>query len=151
MTFDIGFEAVPGLSDFKSNDAFAKLAIFTSKAGRTLYQGQLRDRNASLVAGPQDPAYGNPQWNGVPVEGVQQIADNYLDPAANYTTAYTKPPFWFLNFNFIEIAFQEGAFMQKRPPINGGRQQPDTDTLFMFCHPAVACSSRRRQGVLYGA
>lgn len=150
LTFDMGFESVPGLDAFKSDDSFAKLAIFTTKSGRSQYQGQLRSRNASLVAGPQDPAYGNPQWNGVPVEGVKQLGDNYLDPATNYTAAYTKAPYFFVNFNFIEIVFQEGAFMKKRAPINGGRQQPDTDTLFMFCHPAFCCSSRRRQGVLYG-
>ena len=44
VTFDIGFEAVPGLSTYKDNVEFSKLAIFTSKKGRTLYQGQIRER-----------------------------------------------------------------------------------------------------------
>jgi hypothetical protein len=92
-------------------------------------------------------------WNGIPIEGVDQITNGLLDPAAGYTTAYptTKPPFWFLNFNFIEVAFQEDAFMKKTGPVNGGRQQPDTDTMFINCHPATICSSRRKQGILYGA
>lgn len=152
MTMDIGFESVPGFSAFRDTTEFAKLGIFTNKQGRMKFIGQVRDRNCDLRAGPQDPAYGNPVWNGVPVEFVEQLNTALVDPSANYTTAYpdSKPPFWFLNFNFIEIAFQQDAFMSKVGPVNGGRTQPDTDTMFINTHPAVICSSRRRQGVLYG-
>lgn len=155
MSLDIEFESVPGYDAYMETDSLAKLAIFTNKDGRTRYQGQLRDRNADLRSGPQDPAYGSPVWNGIPIEYVSQMDTAYLDPTtpSAYTQAYPtgKPRFFFCNFNYMHVVFQQDDFLSEREPKDGGVQQPDTMTIYLHSSANLICTSRRRQGIVYPA
>ncbi len=153
MVLDIEFDAVPGYNAYMESDQLAKLAIFTNKDGRTRYQGLIRDRNADLRSGPQDPAYGSPVFNGVPIEYVSQMDASKLNPADNFVTAYPtgKARYFFCNFNYLHFIFQEDDFFTEEEPISGGVQQRDTMTVFWHSSGNLICTSRRRQGIVYPA
>ncbi len=153
MSLDIRFEAVPNFTAYMESDNLNKLCIATNKDGRAKFSGLCRSGNDRFRAGPQDPAYGSPVWQGVPVKYFAELDTVELDQSSgSYTSqAYPagKPRYFFLNFKYLYPVFHSSHFLEVTDPIKGGITQRDAWAIFMVSWCNLVCRSRRRQGIVY--
>lgn len=155
MFLDLRWDQPPKNKEMFESPSLDRLMIFTNKEGVTIFQQGLRQANDQTRAGPQDPAYGKPQFLGVPIDWASELDTSQLDESAgSYTSqAYPtgKPRYFFLNAKYLFPVFHSERFMYEKGPIDGGAKQHDTEVLFYVSWWNLICISRRRQGIIYPA
>jgi hypothetical protein len=153
MFLDLRWDQAPRNKEAFEDPGLDRLMVFTNKEGVTLFSQGLRNANDSTRAGPQDPAYGKPQFNGVPIDWSAELDTNLLDQASDsYTTqAYPtgKPRYFFINAKYMYPVFHRSYFMAEKGPFDGGARQWDTEALFYVSWWNLICTSRRRQGIVF--
>lgn len=159
MATYITFNRVPGYDQYMQEASFRKLKICTNRNGYIIYQKLLRGANDQLRGGPQDAAYGDPTYHGVPVRYYDSLTNNLLDQAFGTTTspgAYSgtvypdgSPRYYFLNLDFLKPIFGMPNLFDLSDPVNGAARQPDAWTVFLRAKWNLVCLSRQRQGVIH--
>lgn len=148
----IGYEVPEGKAQYYENDDLNKLIICTNLNGRTLYSQLLRAGNDSHRAGPQDPSYGNPVWQGVPVMWANALDTANVDQSGGSYTEQPyptgRPRYFMLNCKYIFPVFHPKHMMNKRDPINAGALQRDVDALYVESWGNLICRSRKRHAVI---
>jgi len=153
MFLKVEFIQPEGYAQWYESTNLQAMRIITNTNGRAIYSGLCRDANDQFRGGPQDPSYGNPVYNGIPVMRNAQLDTELLNESAGAYTeaAYTnnKPRFFWVNFNHLFMVFHPMHFMEETDPINGGVAQRDTYTMFKVSWCNIVCNSRKRQGIVY--
>lgn len=149
---DVRFESPDTASEYFENDALRRLKILTNTEGRLLYKRSLRILNDRTVS-PQDAAYNDPTYSGVPVRKISVLDTALLDQAsaASGTPRVWQPGnprYYFLNCNYIFPIFHRTAYMQTVGPIHGGIGQPFTHVVYKKNAYNLFMRSRQRQGIL---
>lgn len=147
------FPTVPGFAKYQENDSLSKLKIATNGNGQDIYSNLLRAANAMTRAGPQDPAYGMPVFQGVPVYYAKELDNALLEqnPIGTYTTAVYpngRPRWFFLNLNYLFPVFSAKRMMDEVGPKDGAAAQYDAFTVYVRNWWNMICTSRRRQGMV---
>lgn len=153
-----------GFEKYMENDDLRAMKIVTNLDGLNLFQSLLRSGNDQTRAGPQDPAYGMPQFKGIPIKYISTLDTALLDEtgatAWNATTApaigtYTnqaypkgKPRFFFINAKYLKVVFHKKHMMRETDPISGGVQQRDTMSVFVESWWNLFPKSRKRHGMV---
>lgn len=148
---DLEFRSVPGYDTYMEQDDLRKIKIVTNKDGKTTFQRLLREANDHTRAGPQDPAYGMPVFEGYPVYYSKTMEDALLEqnPIGTYTTAVYpdgRPRFFVLNLKYLLLIFDKINFFRETEPVNGGVRQRDAFAMFMVTWGNLVIRSRRRGG-----
>ena len=149
----VKFERPPSTKDYYENDSLSKQMIVTSSMGQTAYTTLLRGGQDRFVAGPQDPAYNDPMFRGIPVvysesfENGSYYDDGSSGVAPEATADINGPRFLCLNFNYAFPFFHEERYAEYGKA-SQHHNVPDTTVVPIqnWCNWMV--TSRRRQGIL---
>ncbi|HKK94581.1 MAG TPA: phage major capsid protein [Longimicrobiales bacterium] len=146
MFLSVKFESPDTASQYFENDRLRRMKILTNKDGFNIYQRLLRAGNDRYAVSPQDPAYMNPVFNGIPVKYISA-----LDTAALYSgsaAATGQPRYYWLNFNYMFPVFHARRYMRMKGPIEGGVEQPFSAAVYFNLYYNLFMRSRRRQGIV---
>jgi len=138
----VAFKRPPNAAQYFSESNWNRLVIFTNREGRRDYMKALRSNNDITRAGPQDPSFGDPVFNNIPVRAAEG-----LDEAGSFTTG--EPDYLFLNMNYIKAVFHRDKFMQVSDVL-GFADKPDTKVVWVDSYCNLFNCSRQRQGYLSG-
>lgn len=152
MDLDLQWDSIPNFKEYSESDNLGRLMIVTTKAGRAMYSNALRIANDHTRAGPQDPSYGSPVWQGKPVTfsdvlGAAPISET-AGVADNVPYPDAKPRYFFINGNYLYPIYHKEKWQDISDPINGGAERPDTDVIYMTSWYNLICVSRKRQGII---
>ena len=153
LFMDVHFEQPPTHKEYFENDKYGKQIILTSKRGRAVFMNLLRNGQDHFVAGPQDPAYPNPQMHGVPVTwskafGDAAVYDDGSNGLAGEFTATNKGPrFMLLNTEWLYPTFHKDRYFEKLE-VTKQHEVPDTWVCPVNTYYNLFCPSRRHQGHL---
>ena len=152
LFLQVKYESPETASDYFESDTLRKMKILTNRNGAVLYKQALRRSNDRLVS-PQDPAYNQPVYSGIPVKYIAVLDSALLDQEAAVTGtpapwATGEPRYYFFNFNYVWPAFQKDRYMWSTGPIIGGIRQPDSWAVYKFVYYNLFLRSRQRQGIL---
>lgn len=153
-----------GFEKYMQSDDLRAMKCVTNLDGINLFQSLLRAANNETRAGPQDPAYGMPQFKGIPIKYIAALDTAPLDetgstigtptvtPVAgtyqNQAYPTGKPRFFFINAKFLKIVFHAKHMMRETDPISGGVLQRDTMSVFVESWWNLFPKSRRRNGLI---
>lgn len=156
---DLGFEQPPTFQQYFEDNRFNKFVIATTKEGRRLIMNLLRQGQDHFVAGPQDPAYPDPQFHGIPITraaGLETVA-GYAGSGGAANTAVTEgnadataigPRFYWLNTSALFPVFHSDMYFEKREPTKH-HNVPDTWVCPVMTWMNMFCPNRRKNGVVY--
>ena len=136
----VAFRRPPNYQEYFTDRQFNALVIFTNREGRRFYMKALRANNDITRAGPQDPAYGDPVFNNIPVK-----ANEGMDENSTFTAL--SPGFIFCNMNFIKMIFHSQKFMQMGSPMTFA-DKPDTSVVWCDTYCNLFNASRQSHGYL---
>lgn len=150
----IKFEAPKGLGAEGAfeGDMLERLMIITNADGMTVYENLQFEGQDHFRGGmnPQDPAYTNPNFYGVPLLEASVIDEVQLDESAGaYTSqAYPagSPRYFMINGNYMFPVFHQDRFMYDQTVAAPG--QPDTQQFFRTTWWQLICRSRRRHAII---
>lgn len=159
MFLDIDYRPPAGLQRYFTNDNMKMLKIVTNKAGHVLMQRLIRDANNITRAGPQDPGYPDPQYQGVPIMYCAALDSALLEESGAVVggaegtyanTAYDndRPRFFFINTKYLKIVGHQKHFLRETDPKEGSLDQRDTFAVWKETWWNLVCTSRRRQGLV---
>jgi hypothetical protein len=141
----VKFEAPETASGYFENDKLNKMKIVTNRNGQNMYKRALRAANDRLVS-PQDPAYNDPVFAGIPVRYIEK-----LDTAALYSgsaAAAGQPRFYWINCMFLFPIFHAQRYMTQVGPLAGGPKQPFSHVVYFNTYHNLFMMSRQRQGIV---
>jgi len=145
------FESPETASEYFENDRLNKMKILTNRNGVTMYKKALRALNDRTVA-PQDPAYNEPVYSGVPVRYISTLDTALLDQTVASTTpavwADGSPRYYFVNFNYLHPIYHTKRYMKTIGPIPGGPKQPFSHVVYKNTYYNWFLRSRQRQGIV---
>jgi hypothetical protein len=148
VKWDVGFSR----DEFVENDDLSRLMIFTNENGLAKYESGLRLGNDQTRAGPQDPAYGKPVFNGIPIDWASQLDEEPLSETGgayeNKVYDVDEPRYFFVNGNYLYTVFKSGKVMVRKV-VPGGTDQHDVETIFLTNWYNLVCTSRKRQAIVY--
>lgn len=150
MFLDVRFESPDSASAYFENDRLRKMKILTNKDGHKLYKRTLRAGNDHFIS-PQDPAYNNPTYAGIPVKYIQATDAALLDLTNGTAWASGRPRFMWLNFEYLFPIYHTKGYMEQVGPKDGGIGQPFSHAVFFRNWYNWFCRSRQRQGIVYPA
>ena len=136
----VHFKRPPNYQQYFQDDSLSRHVIFTDRTGRQDYMKAIRANNDITRAGPQDPSYGSPVFNNIPVSAVEGFDDR------NAFTA-SQPAFIFINMNHMKLIFHREKFMQKSE-VMGFADKPDTKVMWVDTYINLFDCSRARHGWL---
>lgn len=142
VQFKLPPSAVGGNASKFTASGFDKLRIATNKEGRRDFMKALRANNDITRQGPQDPAYGSPVFNAIPVVWAEA-----LDDQSQFTAG--SPDYLFINMNFIKLICHANKWMDKSAPLVNA-DKPDTTVVWSDLYCNVFNCSRKRHGYLQG-
>lgn len=154
MFQDLDFQQPPTYKEYFQNPQYNKFRIATSTVGRAVAQQALRGaQDQFVIGGRQDPAYPNPQFNGIPIMRVEELDTATLYDSGSSTTVaegtadIVGPRFYWINTEYLCPVFHDAMYFAKDEVL---RHPNDTDTYVMPVNTwyNVICTSRRRQGIL---
>lgn len=147
------------LDQYESDEKLNNQNIVTSIQGRRAYMTLLRGAQDRYIAGPQDPAYPDPQFHGVPISrwDILETVAMYDSAAAGdslktegSTVAGSQvagPRFYMFNGNFLyPIAHRDRMYFKDQPLRHP--QIPDTYVQYWATWWQLVCKSYKHQGVL---
>lgn len=156
LWMDIRWEQPDGLAQYKSDESLNNLMLLMTKQGIQVAQSLMRGDNDRYVAGPQDPAFGSPQFHGVPMtrwDALESAAiydgASVLQTEGNAAGTQLKGPrAYCVNGNFLypvchdEMMFKDGTTLV-HPHV------PDTHVQYQHTWWNLICKSYKHQGLLY--
>jgi hypothetical protein len=152
------WEQPENLEKYDSDEKLNNQNIVTSIQGRAAFMSLLRGDQDRYIAGPQDPAYPDPQFHGVPISRWDLLETVALyDSAAAGDSLKTEglaagsqkkgPRFYMLNGNFLyPIAHRDRMYFKDQPLRHP--QIPDTYVQYWATWWQLVCKSFKHQGVL---
>lgn len=155
IMLQIDYKVPSGYEAYMQTSTMRAVKCFTNLDGRTKYSRLLRDGNDSFKAGPQDPAYGNPTFNGVPVMYLKALDTSLLNQSAavmtNEVYPVGRPRYFVVNLQFLKFKFDRTNRFRLTEPFNGGAKQYDAWVRYMVTWGNLICLDRRRHGIIYPA
>lgn len=159
MRMDIDWEQPDSLSQYQADEALNNQMYLISKQGMQAIKSLMRGDQDRYVTGQQDPAYGSPQFQGVPF-----LRWDGLETAAIYDTTatvlqtegatatggnqYTGPRVYAINGNFMyPIAHPDRLFYEDKPERHVN--VPDTWVQYETTWWQFICKSYKHQGLLF--
>ena len=136
----VTFKRPPSAKEYFDSEEFRSQWIATNREGRMMYMRAIRANNDITRAGPQDPSYGSPVFNNVPVRAAEA-----LDEQSSFSAA--SPDYLFLNGNHFKMIFHDQKFMQVSQPMVFP-DKPDTTVVWVDTYANLFNSSRARHGYL---
>lgn len=134
------FKAPPQKQEYFTTSQFTSMVILTNREGRANFMKAVRANNDITRIGPQDPAYPNPGFNGIPIQAVEA-----LDDLSIFTSG--SPHYLFYNMEYIKLIFHREKFLQIGEPLTPS-DKPDTKVVWIDLYLNAFCRSRKRQGFL---
>lgn len=153
MWQDVYFEQPYTQKQYFEDERLNKQMICTSKAGRSFYQQELRRGQDHFIAGPQDPAYPDPMFHGIPVVRVSTLDDAPLYADASdgrvdeITAVKSGPRYYWVNGNYLFPTFHSDRYFYKHE-VTKHFNVPDTWVCPVATWYNVMCTSRQRQGIV---
>lgn len=152
------FEQPPTMQQYWEDPRYNKQMIVTTRRGRAIYKQLLRASQDHFVAGPQDPAYPDPQYFGIPIqrastlEGLALYSNNagtaLLDEFTDAGgTAGRGPRFYFINAEYLYPVFHARRYFHKYE-VTKHHNVPDTWVLPIAIWFNTICTSYQRQGIV---
>lgn len=157
LYMDISWEQPDSLARYQSDETLNNLMFLTTKQGRQAAMSLMRGDQDRYVAGPQDSAYGDPQFHGIPMRRWDPLESAAVYDAASGSTKMTEgnaagshkkgPRVYAINGNHMypichdEVMFQTEAPM-RHPHI------PDTFVQYEETWWNMPCDSYKHQGIL---
>lgn len=155
LRMQIQWEQPDNLSKYEADDSLNNLTYLTSIQGRAAFMSLLRGDQDRYVAGPQDPAYPDPQFQGVPMKRWDALETAVIyDGASVLQTEGTAaggqragPRVYAVNGNMLyPIAHRERLFYKDK--VQRHLQVPDTWVQYRATWWNLVCKSFKHQGVL---
>ncbi len=150
MFHAVEFQVPATRSEFFESPRLNKQLIITSPRGRAIFMQLLRGKQDHFIAGPQDPAYPDPQFMGIPVTRSVHFGKGayYASGTTEFTHASNKGPrYLWLNGNYLfPVIHRQRSFYRTAP-----RTQfnvPDVWAVNMFVWWNLLNTSRQRQGIV---
>jgi len=156
MWKDVRFEQPPTMQEYFHDPRYNRQCIYTSSVGQSVYQQALRvSQDQFVTAGRQDPAYAEPQYNGIPVKWVSELDTATLyanvattDTVAEGLTAGTiGPRYYWVNSQFLYPVFHDEMYFEK-DEVSRHHNDPDTFVCPVATWYNIICTSRKRQGLV---
>lgn len=156
LWMDCQWEQPENLSKYDADETLNNQTIITSKQGRSAFMSLLRGDQDRYIAGPQDPAYPDPQFHGVPIQrwDAMETGTFYDGASALQTegtaagTQFKGPRFILANGNFLyPIAHRERMYYKDVPLRHP--QIPDTWVQYWATWWQLICKSYKHQGILF--
>jgi len=156
------YTAPAQFSEYFDNATMAQQMILSSRAGLNAYTDALRDANDRLVS-PQDPAYAQPTYAGIPLRYISQLdtaklypADSDGTPSNEYdsndsengaTTNVKGPRYYFVNGEYLNVVLHGNHFF-KKSDVMRHPNQPYTSIVLCDCWWNLMARSRQRHGII---
>jgi hypothetical protein len=161
MLNQTGFDRLPEKPEYSQKKSMPTRILTSLSYGTVQYEFALQSNNDWLrYAGGQDPAYPNPTFQGIPIEGIAALDTAVMYPtgsggiyAAENDTAGTNnagPRYHFLNFEYLKPVFHTEMYLY-RHPVMTHPNQPSTHVMYVDTYYNIVCTSRQRQGIVYPA
>lgn len=150
MWLKVKFESPDTASQYWEDDRLRAMKILTNRDGHVMYKRALRAGNDRFVS-PQDPAYNEPRYNGIPVKYIATLDTAPLTPTSAVPWAAGEPRFYWLNCYYLMPVFHPYGWMEQVGPVHGGIQQPFTNAVYFRSWLNLFCRSRQRQGMVIPA
>lgn len=152
MFMRVKFESPDAQSAYFENDRLRMMKIFSNRDGIRKYRRLLRSANDRLVS-PQDPAYNDPMYSGIPLKYISTLDLAPLEITGGNTAsgaAYPigRPRFFFLNFKYLFPVYHTSGYMQMVGPVPGGITQPFSHAVYYRTWYNIFCRSMLRQGIV---
>ena len=155
---DVEFEQAPTMQQYWEDPRFNKFMIVTSTRGRSIYKTLLRSSQDHFVAGPQDPAYHDPQYYGIPIQRASTLdglalysnnagtalLDEFTDAGG---TAGRGPRYYCLNAEYLYPVFHTQRYFHKQD-VTKHHNVPDTWVCPIQVWYNLMFPSRQRHGIL---
>jgi hypothetical protein len=147
------FEQPPTMTQYWEDPRFNKQMIVTTRRGRAIYKQLLRQSQDHFVAGPQDPAYPDPQYFGIPIsrastlEGLALYNLGGASLADEFGATNKGPRFYFFNAEYLYPVFHARRYFYKYD-VTKHHNVPDTWVAPIAVWYNLINPSRQRQGIL---
>jgi hypothetical protein len=160
------YTAPAQFSEYFDNATMAQQMILTSRAGLNQYTDALRDANDRLVS-PQDPAYAQPTYAGIPLRYISQLDTAKLYPGdsdASQNNSYDlnvaegddaelsahgerSARYYFVNGEYLNVVLHGNHFF-KKSDVMRHPNQPYTSIVLCDCWWNLMARSRQRHGII---
>lgn len=153
MMMDVQFEQPPTMKQYWEDPRYNKQMIVTTKAGRSQWMQFLRKQQDHFVAGPQDAAYADPQFNGIPIQRASTLetALLYDDGSNAHVTEdvadVAGPRYYWVNSEYLYPVFHAQRYFYKHE-VTKHHNVPDTWVCPVATWYNLICTSRQRQGIV---
>lgn len=147
------FEQPPTMTQYWEDPRYNKQMIVTTRRGRAIYKQLLRAGQDHFVAGPQDPAYPDPQYYGIPVtrastlEGLALYNSGSSTLADEFNASNKGPRYYAINAEYLFPVFHARRYFYKYE-ITKHHNVPDTWVLPIAVWYNLINTSAQRQGIL---
>ena len=150
------FEQPPTMQQYWEDPRYNKQMIVTTRRGRAIYKSLLRQHQDHFVAGPQDPAYPDPQYYGIPIQRASTLEGLALYSNAAATAlldeftdagAAQGPRFYFFNAEYLYPVFHARRYFYKYE-VTKHHNVPDTWVLPIAIWFNLIATSYQRQGIV---
>ena len=162
------YTAPAQFSEYFSNATMAQQMILTSRAGLNQYTDALRDANDRLVS-PQDPAYAQPTYAGIPLRYISSLDTAKLYPGdsnaaqndsydlsvaegdaaetSNHAVASGTARYYFVNGEYLNVVLHGNHFF-KKSDVMRHPNQPYTSIVLCDTWWNLMARSRQRHGII---
>lgn len=153
LSEQLTFEQPPTMKQYWEDPRYNKQMIVTTRRGRAIYKQLLRQHQDHFVAGPQDPAYPDPQYFGIPIQRASTLEGLALYDSGSSTLAdefgasAKGPRFYVLNAEYLYPVFHARRYFYKYE-VTKHHNVPDTWVLPIAVWFNTICTSYQRQGIL---
>ena len=139
MFLKVRFRAPRSEQEYFERDDLQQMMIATNREGNNLYLRLTRDANDRLVGNNLGAQQGAIGYRNLPVEYIAQL-DQELTAG--------EPAYYFLNLKYLHPVFHSEKYMAEKDPM-AHPLQPFTHVVWTDTYYNLACTSRRRQGLIY--
>ena len=158
MWMDVRFVPPPSHQEYFENPQMNAMFIACSKKGQAYYVKHLRASQDTFVTGSrQDPSYMKPQYAGIDLEYVSELANVAVygintagstgTETASVSSSILGPRYYFVNANYLKFVYHTSRYMHSHPSMRHPNQPFTTvkpvDSWYNFI-----CRSRQRQGLV---
>ena len=156
------YTAPSQFSEYFSNATMAQQMILCSRAGLNTYTDALRDANDRLVS-PQDPAYAQPTYAGIPLRYISALDAAKLYPADSdgsesneydasdselaTNTNNKGARYYFVNSEYLNVVLHGNHFF-KKSDVMRHPNQPYTSIVLCDTWWNLMARSRQRHGII---
>lgn len=157
LWMNIDWEQPDSLSQYQSDETLNNIMFLTSKQGRQAVMSLMRGDQDRYVAGPQDPAYSDPQFRGVPLKRWDSLESSAIYDFSSGSTLQTEggasgsqrsgPRIYAINGNYIYPICHSERMEYVDPPMRA-LGVPDTWVQYESTWWQLICKSYKHQGVL---